>query len=137
MLHIIKDIIVNILSIIIVGILAFGSVLLVVELNYIGLILSVILIGLYIFLLCFFYKKIFSKRLFVSFEFITSAFWIAMLIWVNHLSSIGYWENEIFGGLIEYLVSLFAVIISTVTFLVTSIALWIKKKHVGGYRIRS
>lgn len=129
MLHIIKDIIVNILSIIIVGILAFCSVLLVVELNYIGLILSVILIGLYIFLLCFFYKKIFSKRLFVSFEFITSAFWIGMLILVNHLSNSGYWSNELFGGLTEFLTCIFAVIISAITFLVTSVVLIIKKKR--------
>ena len=131
MLHIIKDIIVNILSIAIVGILAFCSVLLTVELNYLGLILSILLVGLYIFLLCFFYKKIFSKRLFISFEFITSAFWIGMLMLINYLSSIGYWGNELFGGLIEFLTSMFAIIISAVTFLVTSIVLWIKSKKLN------
>ena len=129
MLHIIKDIIVNILSIAIVGILAFCSVLLTVELNYLGLILSILLVGLYIFLLCFFYKKIFSKRLFISFEFITSAFWIGMLMLVNHLSNSGYWSNELFGGLTEFLTCIFAVIISAITFLVTSVVLIIKKKR--------
>lgn len=129
MLHIIKDIIVNILLIAIVGILAFCSVLLAVELNYLGLILSILLVGLYIFLLCFFYKKIFSKRLFISFEFITSAFWIGMLMLVNHLSNSGYWSNELFGGLTEFLTCIFAVIISAITFLVTSVVLIIKKKR--------
>ncbi|MBE5813400.1 MAG: hypothetical protein E7314_07150 [Clostridiales bacterium] len=128
MLHIIKDIVVNVLSVVIVGILAFCSVFLVVELNYIGMILSVVLVGIYIFLLCYFYKKIFSKRLFVSFEFITSVFWIAMLILVNHMSSIGYWENELFGGLTEFLTCLAAVIISAITFVVTTMVLLIKRK---------
>lgn len=129
MLHIIKDIVINILSIIIVGILAFGSVFLIVELNYIGLVLSILLISLYIFTLCFFYKKIFSKRLFISFEFITSIFWIAMFILVNHLSGSGYWNNELFGGFTEFLVSLLAICISAVTFVVTSIVLFIKSKR--------
>jgi len=128
MLHIIKDIIVNVLSIVIVGILALCSVFLVVELNYLGLALSILLVGIYIFLLCFFYKKIFSKRLFISFEFITSLFWIGMLMLVNHLSNSGYWSNELFGGLTEFLTCLFAIVISAITFLVTSIALWIKSK---------
>ena len=69
--------------------------------------------------------------MFISFEFITSAFWIGMLILVNHLSSIGYWKGEMFGGLAEFLVCLFAVIISAVTFLVTSIVLFIKSKKVN------
>lgn len=128
MLHILKDIVINILSIIIVGVLAVCSVFLVFELNYIGLILSILLLGIYIFLLCFFYKKIFSKRLFISFEFITTAFWIGMYMLVNHLASIGYWENEYFGGLEEFLICLFAIIISAVTFTATSITLFIKKK---------
>lgn len=127
MRHILKDIIVNILSIIIVGLLAFAGVFLVVELNYLGMVLSMILIIAYISLLCFFYKKIFSKRLFVSFEFITSVFWLSVFIIVNHLSDIGYWDGKIFGGLTEFLVSLAAIFISVLTFIVTSIVLWIKR----------
>ena len=127
MAHIVKDIVVNILSIIIVGILAVCSFLLIVEFNYLGLSLSIILVAIYIFLLCFFYKRIFSKRLFISFEFITAVFWIAMFILVNHMSSIGFW-NTAFGGMLEFFVCLFAIFISAITFIVTTIILFIKRK---------
>jgi len=128
MLHILKDIVVNVLSIIIVGLLAMVCLFLTLELNYVGLILSILIVGLYVTLLCFFYKKIFSKRLFISFEFITSAFWIGMFILVNYLSNSGYWDNEMFGGFGEFFVTLFAIFISVITFIATSITLFIKKK---------
>lgn len=128
MLHILKDIIVNILSIVIVGLLAFAGVSLVLELNYLGLFLFIILLIAYITLLCIFYKKLFSKRLFISFEFITAVFWIGMFIIVNYLSNSGYWDNHFFGGLGEFLVSLFAIFISLITFFVTSVVLLLKKK---------
>ena len=123
MLHILKDILVNVFSIIIVGLLSFCCLFLTLELNYVGLFLSVLLVGIYIFLLCFFYKKLFSKRLFISFEFITSAFWIGMFILVNHLSNNGFWSNIMFGGFAEFFVCLFAIFISTITFITTSIVL--------------
>ena len=128
MLHILKDIVVNILSIIIVGLLAICCLFLTLELNYIGLILSILIVGLYVTLLCFFYKKLFSKRLFISFEFITSAFWISMFVLVNHLADSGYWSNEFFGGLGEFFVTLFAIFISVITFAATSVVLSVKKK---------
>lgn len=128
MAHIIKDILINILSIIIVGVLALCSFLLIVEFNFLGLALSIVLVGIYIFLLCFFYKKIFSKRLFISFEFITAIFWIGMFIIVNHLSSIGFWNNTFFGGIGEFFVCLFAIFISAITFIATTTILFIKKR---------
>ncbi len=128
MLNILKDIGITILSIVIVGIIAYVSMFLVLELNSVGIFLSIILISIYIFLLCYFYKRLFSKRLFIGFEFVTSIFWISMFVLVNHMSSIGYWSNELFGGLIEYLICLFAIIISAITFLVTTIILCIKRK---------
>jgi len=127
MAHILKDIVVNILSIVIVGVLAFCSLELMIQFNFIGLALSIILVGIYIFLLCFFYKKIFSKRLFISFEFITAIFWIAMFIIVNHLSGIGFWDTA-FGGFLEFFVCLFAIFISAITFIATTIILFIKKR---------
>lgn len=123
-----KGIIINILSVFIVWLLSFCSLFLVLELNYIGLLLSILLLGVYIFLLSVCYKKLLSKKLFICCGIITTIFWISMFLGVNYLNSIGFWSNQFFGGFAEFLISLFAVIISIVCFTCTSLLLIIKNR---------
>lgn len=125
-MKILKGVILTALSILLTGALGYSTLMLVMSLNYLGVFLALILVTVYVILLYFLKNKLFSSRLLEVLEISTVVFWGIAFLFVMHLDDNGYWNGQFLGGLVEFLLSMFSLIVAVANFVLTNIVFLIK-----------
>lgn len=128
-MKILKGIILTALSIVLTGALGYSTLMLVMSLNYLGIFLALALVTVYVILLYFLKNKLFSARLLEVLEISTLLFWGIAFLVVMHLDETSYWSGQFLGGLVEFLLSMFSLIVAVVNFVLTNIVFLVKKKR--------
>lgn len=125
-MKILKGIILTALSIVLTGALGYSTLMLVMSLNYLGIFLALALVTAYVIILYFLKNKLFSARLLEVLEISTVVFWGIAFLVVMYLDETGYWSGQFLGGLVEFLLSMFSLIVAVANFVLTNIVFLIK-----------
>ena len=125
-MKILKGVLLTVLSIVLTGALGYSTLMLVMTLNYLGIFLALALVTVYVILLYFLKNKLFSARLLEVLEISTVVFWGIVFLFVMYLDDTGYWNGQFFGGLVEFLLSMFSLIVAVANFVLTNIVFLIK-----------